>query len=557
MKIKDILVAGSIVIGTMSITSCSDFLELKPTDAQTSETFFRTSVEAKQALVGIYEKLRSDYNGANPNEVRMFDMAMGDDAYVGGDPTGTDMPYFQDLSKFRSQTNNAAGKAAWDKCYGGIQRANTLLVNYDQIDFTTAEEDLKNNFKGEALFLRGHYYFELARLFENVPVITEPLAGDAWKGVQQATPDELYAQIAKDMAEAISLMAESAPEGDEGRLDKYAAEAELLKVFLFYTGYYGKSELPVKDGVVIVEGESAVTSLNKTHMVDFANDVITNSGAELATNYADLFNENGDYNKEAIFEIAFANTGSGDWGDYSYGSILCQMSGPRGHSGDILKSGWGFMSPSRELESAFEDGDLRKASTIIYSKDLIDSKGEVYQAHYNFTSMHTNKYTTHAWNEAESETPLNWGQNYHYIRFADVLLMAAELNLDTNAGKALEYLNRVRQRAGLSNKSSISLEDIQQERRVELALEGHRYFDVLRRGLDEAADEINVSGYTLTPPSDTDEIYVDDNGNNMTGDIGTAETFNVTFDKTKRGFLPIPQVEVDLHPTLIQNEGYR
>ncbi|WP_172826842.1 RagB/SusD family nutrient uptake outer membrane protein [Flammeovirga sp. SJP92] len=550
MKIKDILIAGGLVLGAMSMTSCKDYLELTPRDSQTSDTFFRTSVEAKQALVGIYEKLRSDYNRveerSTPNEVRMFDMAMGDDAMVGGDPSGQDMLYYQEISKFRAQTNSDAAKVAWDKCFGGIQRANTLLANYDNIEFSTAEEDLKNNIKGEALFLRAHYYFELARLFENVPMYTDILVGDAWREVKQVSPDELYAQIAKDMTEAIPLMAETIPEGEEGRLTKYAAEAELLKVFLFYTGYYAKSELPVKDG----------TALTKADMVTAADDVINNSGAVLATNYADLFNQNGNYNKEVIFEIAFANTGSGDWGDWSFGSILCQMSGPRAHTSDSFQQGWGFMAPTRDLENAFEDDDLRKPATIKYSKDLIDEAGSTYQAHYNFTSMHTNKYTTHTWNKAEVNTELNWAQNYHYIRLADVLLMAAELNLDTDAAKASGYYNQVRQRAGLGAKSAVSLADIQQERRVELAMEGHRYFDLLRRGLDEAESEINVTGYTLTPPTDESAQYVDAAGNNMTGDIGDPETYNVTFDRAKRGFLPIPQVEIDLHPLLVQNAGY-
>ncbi|NME70008.1 RagB/SusD family nutrient uptake outer membrane protein [Flammeovirga aprica] len=547
MKIKDILVAGGLVIGAMSMTSCSDFLELKPTDSQTADTFFRTSKEARQALIGVYEKLRSDYKDGNPNEVRMFDMAMGDDAMTGGDPSGQDMMYYQEMSKFQSQTNNIAGKAAWDKCFGGIQRANTLLANYDKIEFTTAEETIKSNYKGEALFLRAHYYFELARLFENVPMYTEPLEGTAWQEITQATPEVLYAQIATDMVEAISLMAETIPEGEEGRLTKYAAEAELVKVFLFYTGYYNKSELPVNGDGAPITNSSAIT---------MADDVINNSGAVLASNYADLFNENGNYNKEVIFEVPFANTGSGDWGDWSYGSILCQMSGPRGHNSDVLAQGWGFMAPTRELEQSFEAGDLRKPATIIYAKDLIDQAGSTYQAHYNFTSMHTKKYTTHGWNKTDVNTELNWAQNYHYIRLADVLLMAAELNVTASPAKASSYVNQVRQRAGLGAKSVVTLEDIQKERRVELAMEGHRYFDVLRRGVDAAADEINVSGYVLTAPTDEGAQYVDANGDNMTGDIGVAETYNVTFDKSKKGFLPIPQVEVDLHPLLKQNDGY-
>ncbi|NLR90329.1 RagB/SusD family nutrient uptake outer membrane protein [Flammeovirga agarivorans] len=548
MKIKDILVAGSILVGVMSTTSCTQYLELTPTDKQSADTFFKTSTEAKQALVGIYEKLRSDYNGYT-NSVQFFDMAMGDDSYVGGDPSGTDMIEYQRIMRFSAQTNNYAAQVAWNKCYGGIQRANTLLANYDNIDFTTAEEDIKNNYKGEALFLRAHFYFELVRLFENIPMYTEPLIGDAWKELEQATPEAVYAQIAQDMNDAVALMATEAPEGDEGRLTKYAAEAELAKVFLFYTGYYNKTSLPTTSGAEITSSQ----------VVTMLEDVIANSGASLVTDYADLFNQNGNYNTEAIFEIAFANTGSGDWGDYSYGNMFCQVNGPRGHNSDILVQGWGFNSPSRDLETSFEDGDARKAATIVYAKDLIDAAGSIYQANYNFTSMHGFKYTTHKWNQADVNVELNWAQNFQYIRLADVLLMAAELTVDSNNGQASGYVNQVRNRAGLASISGVTLEDIKQERRVELAHEGHRYFDVLRwsnGNMANVSSEINVSNYTLTPPTETDATYIDDQGQNLTGDLGNATDFEITFDESKKGFLPIPQSEIDLHPMLKQNAGY-
>ncbi|MBB6459079.1 RagB/SusD family nutrient uptake outer membrane protein [Flammeovirga kamogawensis] len=548
MKIKHILIAGSLVFGSLSMTSCADYLELQPTNAQTSDTFFRSSTEARQALVGVYEKLRSDYNGA-PNSTPMFDMAMGDDAYVGGSPDGNDMAYFQQMSKFQAQTNNEAGQAAWNKCYGGIQRANTLLANYDNIDFTSNESDIKDQYKGEATFLRAHYYFELVRLFENIPVFTTVLTGDEWKSIEQSTVDNTYATIAKDIMDAIPLMATAIPEGEEGRLNQFAAKAELVKIFMFYTGVYNKSELPVLGG----------TAISKSDIISIADDVIANSGTTLATNYVDLFNQSGNYNNEVLFEIPFANTGSGDWGDYSYGNILAQMSGPRSHSSTLLADGWGFMSPSRELETSFEANDLRKSGTIVYAKELIDLQGDVYVANYNFTSMHSRKYTTHAWNLASNEPALNWAQNYHYIRLADILLLAAELNLTSDAGKAEGYFNQVRSRAGLASKSQITLDDIKLERRVELALEGHRYFDVLRWSngqMSNVSSELDVTNYVLTPPTDNNPSYINDNGDNFTGDIGTAETYNRTFDVEKRGFLPIPQVEVDLHSMLKQNAGY-
>ncbi|OHX66197.1 RagB/SusD family nutrient uptake outer membrane protein [Flammeovirga pacifica] len=548
MKLKNILVAGTMALSSLMMsTSCSNFLDINPTDAQTSDTFFSTSVEARQALNGIYEKLRSDYNATIPNNNALLELTLGDDAYVGGASSGTDMLWLQQMMRFQALTNSEAAQQSWNKCYGAIQRSNTLLANYDQINFKSNEEDLKNNYKGEATYLRGHFYFELVRYFENIPLITEPLVGDSWQSVEQGEPSVVYAQIAKDMQDAIALMAEEIPANEAGRLTKYAAMSELVKVYLFYTGFYGQTELPV-------EGGTAITKADATQM---AKDVINSGRFTLATNYADLFNENGNYNPEVIFEIAFANTGSGDWGDYSYGNIMCQMAGPRAHNGPTFAQGWGFIAPSRDLEQSFEAGDARLGSTIKYAKDLIDEVGSVHEPHFNYTGMHSNKYTTHTWNQAEVNVELNWAQNYHYIRLADVYLMAAELMVDTDPAMATQYVNVVRRRAGLADISLVSLADIQQERRVELAFEGHRYFDVLRRGLDAAKTELDVTNYTLTPPTDTDAQYINDQGQNLTGDIAADPTvFEINFDKAKRGFLPIPQVEIDLHPLLKQNAGY-
>ena len=171
--------------------------------------------------------------------------------------------------------------------------------------------------------------------------------------------------------------------------------------------------------------------------------------------------------------------------------------------------------------------------------------------------MYTNKYTTHAALKATTgAAALNYAQNYHYIRLSDILLIAAELNLTTDPGKALGYLNRVRNRAGVTPKAAITLDVIYAERRVELAMEGHRYFDVLRRGLDYAKQQLDVTNYVLAAPEATNTKYLNDKGQNLTGDIGNTSEFEVVFDKVKAGFLPIPQKEIDLNNKLKQNNGY-
>ncbi|NME68120.1 RagB/SusD family nutrient uptake outer membrane protein [Flammeovirga aprica] len=547
MRLKNILIAG--ITTALSVTSCHSVLDVDPTQSQTASTFFATSAEAQQALFGVYEKLRSDYKNTVPNSNPILEAALGDDAHVAGSPDGNDMLSLQRMSHFKAFTNSATALAAWSKCYEAIQRANTLLANYDQINFVAKDGDLKQTIRGEATFLRAHFYFELVRYFENIPLILEPLEGESWTSITQVAPEEVYAQIAKDILTGIAFMTDEVEPEFDGQLTKYAAMAELVKVYMFYTGYYKQESLPVA-------GSNPIT---KDMVISYAEEIINSGNYELEENYADLFNENGNFSKEAIFEITFVNTGSGHWGDWSFGSIFCQMSGPREHSSARFAPGWGIFAPTRDLEAQFEEGDTRKGATIVYAKELIDLTGKTYELNYQFTSMHANKYTTHFWNKAGSETPLNWAQNYHYLRLADVYLLAAELYLDTNNGKATEFVNIVRERAGLEALSSVTLEDIQHERRVELAFEGHRYFDVLRRGLAEADAELSVSNYQLVPPTDTEEKYIDDSGYNFTGDVsqnGDPSIYEVSFDPSKKGFLPIPQYELDLHSALKQNDGY-
>ncbi|MBB6462572.1 RagB/SusD family nutrient uptake outer membrane protein [Flammeovirga kamogawensis] len=547
---------STILMLLVTASSCNKFLDIDPKDSQDQDSFFRTSTEARQALIGTYELLRNDNLDWQAMPMALTADVMSDDVYTGGS-NATDMLGWQQMARFDARAIGDQGAKTWKKCYVGIQRATTLLTSYDQIDFKASEAELKSNIEGEALFLRGHYYFEVLRYFENVPVVRTTLNGSDWEAVEQSNPDEAYAYAAKQMIDAIPLMSDQHPENDLGRLTKWAAKAELVKMFMFYTGVYQKSEMPVEDS-------NAFTQQDAVNMLE---EIITKSGKTLSAKYEDLFNQNGNFNQEVLFEICFANTGTGDWSHNKLGNYQCTMAGPRGHNSTTLAQGWGFGSPTRELESLFVEGDLRKASTIIYAKELVDKEQEDYEGddpfspnlewHYTYTGMFTYKYTTHAYRRTDAGTPeLNYDQNYHYIRLADVYLMAAELHLSTgNQGKADDYVNRVRTRAGLTPVSGVSLDDIFMERRLELAMEGHRYFDVLRRGLSYAKQELDVNGYILTQPTNEGDEYMK-NGQNLTGDVGNPIDFEVNFDIGKRGFLPIPQRELDLNAGFKQNTGY-
>lgn len=554
MKIKNILKVAA-VSSVMVFSSCNkNFLELTPTDQVTTDNFYQTYNEHYGSLLGVYEVLSKDYPSWQYAPMNMLSDLMSDDAYAGGGSIG-DQSDWQDMGRFRLNSANALTSAIWSKNYSGIQRANTLIWNFNDDAFkqSDAEQADKNNFKGEAMALRAHYYFELARHYGNIILIEE---NPDLANIGQSTPAEVYAYIAKDFMEAIPLMKDAVPQ--DGRLGKYAAMAELAKVFLFYTGYYNTDTLPVLDG----------SALSKADILSMLNSVITDSKSMLSADYAALFNPSlgeGDYNPEVIFEIPHKDTAYPGWGPDKLGNMGTQMAGPRGYSSstNFLVGGWGFGIPSQELVAAYEPGDLRKDATVISAQKLIDDRNDVdppaegvgLDINFNHTGYYTFKYTTHPSFVPLVQPAMNFPQNYHYIRLADVYLMAAELSIGTNQAKADEYVNIVRTRAGLSSKAGVSLEDIQHERRVELALEGHRYFDVLRRGVSQAKIELDELNYQLKKGAGDNEVYM--NGDNdLRGDIGNPQDFEVTFDAGKAGFWPIPQSELDQMTNLSQNPGY-
>jgi len=533
---KKIIYKLSVIILTLSVlSSCTKYLEIEPTDRQTPENFYKTRDDVFNALMGIYKPIT--YQGwGNWHDLGISLDVMSDDIYKGGG-TRADAIGWAEMSEFNSQSQTAPVGDLWSKDYKAISRANILLSKYDQIEFKDKDAEDKANFKAEALFLRGHFHLEAVRLFENIPLLITPVTASDWKDVRQASPEEVYAQIAKDMLDAIPNLAEQHNAANLGRITKWAAQAELARAFLFYTGYYGKSTMPIAGG-----GE-----LTKTQVLDMLKDIINNGGFSLLSDFADNFiASKGNYSSEAVFEIPYADTGNMDWNDSKTGNVRPVMNAPAFYDGNKLGAGWALCVPTHDLHESFEVGDLRRNKTIITAEELI-SDGSALGARYQHTSLFSYKYTLHKENypTGGGYDILNDPTNYHLIRYADVLLMAAELDM---GAQGLEWLNEVRNRAGLAPKTEIDIDVVYRERRSELAMEGIRYWDILRRGLDYAEDNLTIQNYFMRPPSVP--------GVSVTGDVGSTGDFERVFDRTKRGFLPIPQYELDLNSGLKQNVGY-
>ena len=498
---------GLLVVLFMTITSCSkDIIDLSPRGTVLESNFYKTEAELFQGLVAAYDPLGFSTG---------FTMKMGllntasDDTHAGGSDA-SDQPNWVAYNNFTMSPTLGPQSGLWSKNFIGIYRSNLILEKAEGV-VTGLTPDKKARYVAEAKFLRAYYYFDLVRWFGNVPLVTATPATDAIYKQVQSTPAAIYAQIEKDLKEAIAAtqLPESVPAEELGRITKGAAKSLLGKVILFQNN-------------TARMGEAAT----------LFEEVINSNLYALEKNYADIFKPDNKFGKESIFEIYCSGNRKGDWGtglngngiDGNEGNKDVQFCGMRDFVGATYANGWSFCPVSLDLVNVMQS-DPRFSATVVDGKAL-KTAGATYTAGYQNTDYFIKKYAPLAALKATSGEPaLNWGYNIKEVRLADVLLMAAEcFNRSGNDGKALTYLNRVRTRVLLPARTSAGttlLQDIYDERRLELATEGHRFWDLLRTG--KAATVLAGQG----------------------------------FKANKHELLPIPQSEIDImQGGFKQNAGY-
>jgi starch-binding outer membrane protein, SusD/RagB family len=520
MKILNIKtkLAGFVALFLLFAACSEDFLDLKPLDQEVSSNFYRTQDQAFQALVAVYDVLnyQTSQTGGWAPFVTIADV-LSDDAFAGGSDAN-DGFNFNQLNNHGIPSTSPPAHSLWIKNYIGIFRANQFLEIIDGID---APQSFKDRTTAEAKFLRAYFYLEQVRFFENIPLLTATIKGPSEYNQPQATPQAVYNQVALDLVEAIGYLPESVPPADAGRITKWAAQGLLARAFLFYNGVYGAD---------LTAGSIAV---NRTYVLQQLEDLIANSGHDLFEDYSHNFKLEGEFGVESVFEISYGDTPP--WWDWGYvqggkGNLSAQMQGPRVSGSTKWNRGWSFGTVSHKLAQDLT-GDPRFDYTILTQQELDGSLTKGYQ----HTGYFSKKYSSDAehWG-ADGQFELNRTVNHRVIRFSDVLLMAAELDSPNKQ----QYLDRVRARVGLPSVAATP-ENIFKERRLELSLEGIRYFDVLRRGLSYAQQELTHSG--IRGP-----LYE-----------GDQQLFDVTFNSATKGFLPVPQSEIDLSSGLLkQNQGY-
>ena len=474
IKFNNILMAVAV---TMALSSCKkDFVDITPQGQFLSENYYANQDQAFAALVATYDPVRKNSGGF---ENMLALMNAGSDDHVAGGGSATDGNQLQAFSNY-TMTANLMAASYWNDPYQGIFRANVLLKRLPAVPM---DDNLKARFEGEAKALRAFYYFNLVRMFKNIPLLTEPLTASTMYQVEQAKPEDVYAQIEKDLTEAINVLPATISLATEGgRLTKGAAKALLGKVYL-----YEKKNALAAQQLADVNGPTPGGT--------------STYGYKLLTNFGDLWNVNNKFNTESIFEETHSAQGNSDWGFWGSGrdegNTFNVMCGPRSYqkkdaSAPDLPSGWAFSIVTQSLYDALKN-DPRFGATILDIAALKAAGKADYIAAYMNTGYFLNKFLprTADVSKGGGASELNYKQNTYIIRLADTYLMEAEALGGTGA-RAQALLDAVRARVGLAS-VPVSLAAIKSERRLELAGEGHRWFDLVRWG--DAATLLSARGF--------------------------------------------------------------
>jgi len=539
----NILIAGALTLGLFS--SCSDsFLNSVPKSQLLDENFYKTEADAEMALVGCYDGYQRT---SSTFGVYMVASVASDECFGGtGANDGRGFQLLDRLDKSQSPADNNIFNDVWSNYYKALFRCNNLLQKLPTIPSWKSTSDsantiTKNRIEGETRFLRALMYFDLVRLFENIPLLSVPSV----EIIPQANPTDVYKLIASDLKfAAANIPANAYPKAqaatNDGRVTRYAAEALLARVYLFYTGYYAKDDLGVTKPEVLAGLEDVVAS-NEFDTIPYKK--LWPAASYIPVDSTNTLNKTGyagKGNKEVVFAQKF--NGTSDYNGNTDGNGWLVMMGMRSLNFSPYGKGWGACTVNPQLVNAYPSGDKRRTASVI---DLV---GEGIESKFNivdqreYTGYTVKKYTPTALPDGTSDTgglkdfQNSQDQDYVQIRYADVLLMAAELG----SPNAVAYFNKVHTRAGLPAVGSVTLNNIQTERRFEFAFEGIRYWDILRTGLDNAANIIAASAQTVKSAGIDDHV-----------------TYDVTKIKATKGFMQIPNTQITLSGGVLkQNQGW-
>ena len=540
---------------------CNSILETKDLLDKNEQNYPATESDVQSSLAAIYQKMSLEFSHI------FISTLVSDETFGGGGPDDYESMAIDQLKK----NDDNMLSLTWSNYYSGIYRTNKLMENINNVK--VIDPSSKQTAIAEAKFMRALFHFNLAQLFGPVPVYTSSASVNR----PNSTPEALYSQIATDLKAAIdsfpAVNFTAIPTTRLGHANRWVAEGMLARVFLYYTGYYQKTELPLNDG----------TTITKAQVITYLEDCINNSGHALAADFRTLWPYTNKYtvedyaytkglglkwlgeeglNKETVFAIRFGNIA--DYNNFPSG--MNKMNTAFSNRGQSLQrntfpvgAGWGQGTVNSRLVDQWkveEPTDPRIAMSIVNVKDPIEGIVKYEDngwSQVNDTHLFVKKYTTiMAWkNKATktvygSYTDILYGaaeadyirneQDIVLLRYSDILLMESELT------ESSTNLNKVRARVGLPA-IAYSLDALQKERRHELAFEGVRYFDLLRWYRKDAGKILqdNQQGVSV-----------------LNSNVSATMNFNIQDRMNATGGLfPIPSSEISLSKgTLVQNAGW-
>ena len=561
-KIKYIIAS---LFCVMLFAACDDFLDTDNLTMKDTSNFPLNETDAYQMVNGIYAVMNRNLADPEEDPFFIFDIA-SDDRLGGGSQSNIGA---QGVDRLMNAYVDWM-KPLWQQRYAGINRANNALESIDNVTNWTSETT-KKQYLCEIYFLRAWYYFNLAQVFNGVPLVLSTVP----QNLPRSTADEVYAQIASDLKNAIEIGPSTKyPDFGEGRVSKWAAEGMMARVWLFYTGFYQKSELPLAEG----------GSVSKSQVVAWLEDCIQNSGFGLVSDQRNLWpytnpytakdylydqennlNWETDENKESMFAIKMSNKAGWSADDHLRHNRIVEFYGLRKTNESAFPFSVQGYSNGPVCEKLWTDwaedpdyaGDYRRVGSICdRAVEIPDYKGDPAKEVEN-TNLLAKKYIgCEAYNEDHSSRYLSYGYYYGsennrqtgltqsivWLRFADVLLMHSELTDGKVIYNGKSGLNAVRQRANLPD-IAYSLQNLKKERRYELCFEAVRWNDLRRWGDVQEKVKNQVGNYITNQ--------------GIPGEYAFTNDFMQRYRDTDGGFFKIPEDQVTLSEGVLeQNPGW-
>lgn len=469
-KIKS---AIAIVIMVLSFQTCDDYLEILPEGQENSESYFNTPDDYQNALIGVYDLLATTYLNNILGEIA------SDNTLCGGE-NPTDVLDWQQVDDMTHNPDNGALRSIFQWMYAGISRANYIVEFQDKLDFDGKEQILAEN-----LFLRSYYYFELVKWFGDVPMyVNGRISIEETQSIDRTPKEEVYAQLEQDLQSAIPNLPWT--QSQPGRVTKGAALALLGKIYLYQEKFSLAAEV--------------------------LDQVIDSGQYQLVSNYNTVFLNSNENNSESVFEVQYSGGQEGaSFGCFQCveGNVASGFMGVRWTGGNYAPYAYGFAFniPVQDLYDAYETGDTRREASVFDVNAFMASRPDVTITEGNeHTGYFNHKYLPYT----EAVLPdqnINHSNNYRAIRYSDVLLMAAEAYNRGGLGDniAQGYLNQIRERAfgnsdhNITATGSALTDAIWDERRLELAGEGHRFFDQVRTGQTSSIPGFTTNKNELFP----------------------------------------------------------